>query len=92
MSAEQQRLFLAVVTAINEGRDLYKAAAAVMAPEPEPARHEMNALIRILRLPDVGFRHGHDPAVVLARILDLLEAHIEGDAQDGASAVCEIAE
>jgi hypothetical protein len=39
----------------------------------------MNALIRILRLPPVGFRHGEEPRIVLGRILDLLEAHAMGE-------------
>lgn len=77
MSADQQTLLRTVVDAINCGVDVYGAVRERISPQP--ARHEMAAVLRILRLRAVGFRHGEPADIVLARILDLLEAHAEGD-------------
>lgn len=77
MSAEQQQLLRTVVTAINQGRDIYGAVRQL--PGPEPDKQEMSAILSILRNPDVGFRHGQAPEVALARILALLKAHANGE-------------
>jgi hypothetical protein len=73
--AEMQRTLLTVITAINAGRDIH---AAVGASGPADIR-DVSTILRILRLPAVGFRHGEPPDVVLARILDLLEAAADGE-------------
>lgn len=73
MSAQQQQVLRAVVDAINAGRSPHDAVNA----EGPAATRYMSMILRILRLPDVGFRHGEPSEVVLARILDLLKAHAE---------------
>lgn len=77
MSAEQQDLLRTVVDAINRGVDIYGAVRERVSPVPD--KRDMATLLRILRLPEVGFRHGEPPDVVVARIMDLLEARAEGD-------------
>ncbi len=68
MSAEQQQTLIAVITAINDDQDIY---AAVRADDPASTR-EVSTILRILRLPDVHFKHGEAPNIVLDRVLDLL--------------------
>lgn len=75
MPAEMQRQLLTVIRAINAGKNIH---AAVGAQGPAAIR-DVSMMLRILRLPAVGFRHGEAPDVVLARILDLLEAAADGE-------------
>lgn len=74
MPAEMRQMLLTVIAAINAGRDVH---AAVGADGPAATR-DVSMILRILRLPAVGFRHGQEPRVVLARILDLLQAAADG--------------
>lgn len=77
MTAEQQLLLRTVVDALNRGTDIYGTVRAL--PTPPPDKSEMAAILAILRNPEVGFRHGQAPEIVLARILHLLEEHAEDD-------------
>jgi hypothetical protein len=75
LPAEMQRTLLAVIAAINAGEDIH---ATVRADDPASIR-DVSTILRILRLPAVGFQHGEPPDVVLGRILDLLEAAADGE-------------
>lgn len=76
MSGQQQQLLRTIIEAINRSDDLYGAAGNV-SPPPDP--NDIRLSLRILRLPDIGFRHGEPADLVIARIMDLYEARIEDD-------------
>ncbi|MEV6661566.1 hypothetical protein [Nocardia fluminea] len=76
MLAEQQRLVLTVVDALNRGTDVHTAVRAALAPPP--ASVDVDAVLRILALAPVAFQRGERPAAVLARILTAIEIYAEG--------------
>jgi hypothetical protein len=73
MPAEMQRQLLTVIRAINAGKNIHAAVGA----EGPAAIRDVSTILRILRLPDVHFRHSEEPDVVLARILNLLRERFE---------------
>ncbi|MEU1550223.1 hypothetical protein [Nocardia sp. NPDC005745] len=83
MSAEQQALVRAVVDGINAAArpvtapELGRYLAGRITPAPEPG--DVETVLRILDLPAVAFERGEAPGVVLARILDVLEAAAAGE-------------
>ncbi|MFI6573986.1 hypothetical protein [Nocardia fluminea] len=76
MSADQQRLVLAVVDALNRNTDVHTAVRAALGPPPASA--DVATVLRILALAPVAFQRGERPAAVLARILTAIEIHSEG--------------
>ncbi|MGF0320894.1 hypothetical protein [Nocardia fluminea] len=76
MLADQQRLVLAVVDALNRGTDVHTAVRAALTPPP--AAVDVDAVLEILALAPVAFTRGERPAAVLARILTAIEIHSEG--------------
>lgn len=76
MSADQQRLVLAVVDALNRKVEVYPAVRATITPTPRST--DVDAVLRILALEPVAYRRGERPTAVLARILTALEILSEG--------------
>lgn len=76
MSADQQRLVLAVVDALNYNTDVHTVVRADFTPPPNSA--DVDTVLRILTLAPVSYRPGERPAAVLARILTAIELHFEG--------------
>ena len=77
MSADQQRLVLAVVDALNNNTDdVHTAVRGALTPPPASA--DVETVLRILALAPVAFKRGDRPAVVLARILTAIEILSEG--------------
>ncbi|MGW6730180.1 hypothetical protein ACWF9G_30140 [Nocardia sp. NPDC055029] len=77
MSAEQQRLVLAVVEALNAGVDVQESVRVAVTPPPDPA--DVETVVRIVSLDWVGYVPGEKPAVMLARILDRIEEAVGGE-------------
>ncbi|MEV6321361.1 hypothetical protein AB0M45_09215 [Nocardia sp. NPDC051787] len=83
MAADQQAFVRAVVDAINTAtREVtavelagYLAGRIALAP----GRDEVAAVTRILALPAVAFERGEPGNVVLARMLDVMEAAAGGE-------------
>lgn len=75
MSADQQRLVLAVVEAINNGGDVVAQVRSVITPPPEVA--DIDTVVRIVALDWVGYTMGDKPTVILARLLDRIEEVID---------------
>ncbi|MFJ2834297.1 hypothetical protein ACIO52_02930 [Nocardia sp. NPDC087230] len=75
MSADQQRLVLAVVEAINNGGDVVAQVRSAITPPPEVA--DIDTVVRIVALDWVGYTMGDKPAVILARLLDRIEEVID---------------
>lgn len=71
LSAEQQKLFLAVVEALNRGGDTYAKVRAAISPPPDSA--DIDTVVRIVELDWIGYTPGEMPAVILARLLDRIE-------------------
>ncbi|MFE3322864.1 hypothetical protein [Nocardia sp. NPDC059195] len=88
MSADQQRLVLAVVDALNNGLDVHTAVRATLAPPPNSA--DVDTVLRILALAPVAFKRGERPAAVLARILTAIEIFSEGGELVPHRPVCEV--
>lgn len=77
MTDEQQTLVLAVVDAVNNAtRPVTDEELARFLGEP---LDDVAAVRRILELPNVVYQPGESPRIVLARILDVLEAFDEGE-------------
>ncbi|MFD6108222.1 hypothetical protein ACFWFQ_36840 [Nocardia salmonicida] len=76
MSADQQRLVLAVVDALNRTTDVHTAVRAALAPPPRSA--DVDTVLRILTLAPVAYKRGERPTAVLARILTAIEIYSEG--------------
>ncbi|MGC4994499.1 hypothetical protein [Nocardia salmonicida] len=76
MSADRQRLVLAVVDALNNTTDVHTAMRALITPPPSTA--DVETVLRILALTPVAYKRGERPAAVLARILTAIEIHFEG--------------
>ncbi|WP_406279145.1 hypothetical protein OH799_11465 [Nocardia sp. NBC_00881] len=78
MTADQQALLHAVVDAINRAaRPVTPAEIARFLVErihPVPSLDDISAVVHILELPAVGFQRGEASGIVLARVLDVLEA------------------
>ncbi|MGW5220919.1 hypothetical protein ACWEQA_23930 [Nocardia sp. NPDC004085] len=83
MSREQQALLRAVVEAINAARRPANPAelASYLAGRISSAPHvdDITAITHILELPSVAYVRGEASGVVLARVLDALEAAIAGE-------------
>lgn len=83
MSGDQQALLHAVVAAINKaGRPVPPAEITRYLSDrihPAPTLDDVTAVVHILDLPSVAFERGEAPGVVLARVLDALEAATEGE-------------
>ncbi|MBF6339840.1 hypothetical protein IU450_28695 [Nocardia abscessus] len=83
MTTDQQALVRAVVDAINTATrevtavELAGYLAGRIAPAPSP--EDVAAVMRILALPAVAFRRGEPGTIVLARILDVMEAAAGGE-------------
>ncbi|MFI7531520.1 hypothetical protein [Nocardia salmonicida] len=76
MSADQQRLVLVVVDALNNTADVYTAVRAAITPPPRSA--DVDTVLRILALAPVAYKRGERPTAVLARILTAIEIYSEG--------------
>lgn len=71
LTAEQQRLVLAVVEALNRGGDVHTMVCAAISPPP--AHADIDTVVRIVQLDWVGYALGETPAFILARLLDRIE-------------------
>ncbi|MEV6555846.1 hypothetical protein AB0M22_09030 [Nocardia sp. NPDC051756] len=80
MTTEQKRLILAVVSVLNTTTAI--TAEDVHRLLPDTVGEDIEHMLAILRLPAVGYRRGHHPERVLARITDLLHG-IEPEDPDG---------
>lgn len=77
MTPAQQQLVLAVVDAINDAaRPVTDEELAQFLGQP---LDDVAAVQRILELDSVAFERGESSAVVLGRILDVLESLAEGE-------------
>lgn len=77
MSADQQRLVLAVVDALNSNTgDVCAAVRGALTPPPASA--DVETVLRILALAPVAFKRGERSTAVLARILTAIEILSEG--------------
>ncbi|MFR9767029.1 hypothetical protein [Nocardia sp. SC052] len=83
MTGEQQALLRAVVDAINSaGRPVTPDEIARHLADrllPAPALDDITAVVNILELPSVAFQRGEASGIVLARVLDALEAATAGE-------------
>jgi len=70
LSAEQRRMIRIVVVALMHQLDVH--ATATERITPPPTRDEVNAVLRILMLPAVGYRRGTPAEVVIRRIITTL--------------------
>ncbi|WP_327112234.1 hypothetical protein OHB12_28065 [Nocardia sp. NBC_01730] len=83
MTADQQALLRAVVDAVNDAaRPVTPAEIARFLADrihPAPSLDDITTVVHILELPTVAFQRGVPSAVVLARILDVLDAAVGGE-------------
>ncbi|WP_109527674.1 MULTISPECIES: hypothetical protein [Nocardia] len=77
MSPHQRALVLAVIEAIENDHDVHRAVATRLTPPP--SINDTDTVLRILDLPTVRYQRGEPARVVLARILDVLEAAAEDE-------------
>ncbi|WP_216918014.1 hypothetical protein [Nocardia noduli] len=77
MSHRQRALLVAVIDAIENDHEVHRAVAARLTPPP--SIDDTDTVLRILDLPTVRYQRGEPARVVLARILDVLEAAAEGE-------------
>ncbi|WP_216910295.1 hypothetical protein [Nocardia noduli] len=77
MSPHQRALILAVIEAIENDHDVHLAVATHFTPPP--STEDTDTVLRILDLPTVRYQRGEPARVVLARILDVLEAAAENE-------------
>ncbi|WP_280309861.1 hypothetical protein [Nocardia abscessus] len=83
MTGEQQALLRAVVEAINAAprpvtqEQITRYLAGRISPAPE--LDDVAAIVRILELPSVAYVRGEASGIVLARVLDALEAVTVGE-------------
>lgn len=80
LSAAQRRLIRYIVFALMHEVDVHATLAENITPPP--TRDEVNAALRILMLPAVGYRRGTPAEVVIRRIITAMGKARYGEAYE----------